>query len=115
MRLQKISTPAAVIFTALNVAIIVTALFVAAKGFAAEPVAPVPPEVVGWGMVAAAIAAGLSAVGAAYAVAHVGSSAVGALAEKPELLGRVLIFVGLAEGIAIYGLIIAILILNRLG
>ena len=41
-----------------------------------------------WGMMAAAIAAGLSAVGAAYAVAHVGSAAVGALAEKPELLGR---------------------------
>jgi F0F1-type ATP synthase membrane subunit c/vacuolar-type H+-ATPase subunit K len=115
MRLQKIPTPAAVIFTVLNAAIIVTALFAAARGFAAEPVASVPPEVVGWGMVAAAIAAGLSAVGAAYAVAHVGSSAVGALAEKPELLGRVLIFVGLAEGIAIYGLIIAILILNRLG
>jgi V/A-type H+-transporting ATPase subunit K len=40
---------------------------------------------------------------------------VGVLAEKPELLGRVLIFVGLAEGIAIYGLIVAILILNRAG
>jgi V/A-type H+-transporting ATPase subunit K len=46
-------------------------------------------------------------------VAVVGSAAVGALAERPELLGRVLIFVGLAEGIAIYGLIVAILILNR--
>ena len=45
--------------------------------------------------------------------AVVGSAAVGALAEKPELLGRVLILVGLAEGIAIYGLIVAILILNR--
>jgi V/A-type H+-transporting ATPase subunit K len=44
----------------------------------------------------------------------VGSAAIGALAEKPELLGRVLILVGLAEGIAIYGLIISILILNRL-
>ena len=115
MRLQKVSTRAAAVFAVLNAAIIVTALFVASRGFAAEPVASVPPEVVGWGLVAAAIAAGLSAVGAAYAVAHVGSSAVGALAEKPELLGRVLIFVGLAEGIAIYGLIIAILILNRLG
>ncbi len=73
------------------------------------------PEVAGWAMMAAAIAAGLSALGAAYAVAHVGAAAVGALAEKPELLGRVLIMVGLAEGIAIYGLIVAILILNRLG
>lgn len=66
-------------------------------------------------MIAAAIAAGLSTLAAGYAVAVVGSAAVGALAEKPELLGRVLILVGLAEGIAIYGLIVAVLILNRAG
>ncbi len=66
-----------------------------------------------WAMMAAAIAAGLSTLAAGYAVASVGSAAVGALAEKPELLGRVLILVGLAEGIAIYGLIVAVLILNR--
>ena len=65
-------------------------------------------------MMAAAIAAGLSTLAAGYAVAVVGSAAVGALAEKPELLGRVLILVGLAEGIAIYGLIVAVLILNRI-
>ena len=51
----------------------------------------------------------------AIAVAKVGAAAVGALAEKPELFGRLLILVGLAEGIAIYGLIVSILILNRLG
>ena len=68
-----------------------------------------------WGMIAAALAAGLASLGAGIAVAGVGSAAVGALAEKPELLGRVLIFVGLAEGIAIYGLIVAILILGRTG
>ncbi|MEC3862783.1 ATP synthase subunit C [Mesobacterium sp. TK19101] len=63
-------------------------------------------------MLGAAISAGLASLGAAYAVAVVGSSAVGALTEKPELLGRLLILVGLAEGIAIYGLIVAVLILN---
>ncbi|MGO9172546.1 MAG: ATP synthase subunit C [Rhodomicrobium sp.] len=68
-----------------------------------------------WAMMAAAVAAGLSSLGAGIAVASVGSAAVGALAEKPELLGRVLIIVGLAEGIAIYGLIVAILILSRVG
>lgn len=73
------------------------------------------PSVVRWGLVAAAASAGMSALGAGYAVAHVGSAAVGALAERPELLGRVLILVGLAEGIAIYGLIVAILIFNRVG
>ena len=71
------------------------------------------PAVVQWAMMAAAVAAGLSTLAAGYAVAVVGSAAVGALAEKPELLGRVLFLVGLAEGIAIYGLIVAILILNR--
>jgi V/A-type H+-transporting ATPase subunit K len=68
-----------------------------------------------WAMMAAAVAAGLSTLAAGYAVGAVGSAAVGALAEKPELLGRVLILVGLAEGIAIYGLIVAVLILNRAG
>lgn len=71
------------------------------------------PSVLRWAFMSAALAAGLSTLAAGYAVAMVGSAAVGALAEKPELLGRVLILVGLAEGIAIYGLIVAILILNR--
>ena len=75
----------------------------------------VDPSVLRWGFAAAAAAAGLSSIAAGYAVAAVGSAGMGALAEKPELMGRVLVLVGLAEGIAIYGLIIAILILNRLG
>jgi V/A-type H+-transporting ATPase subunit K len=83
----------------------------AAEGAAAA----VAPEVFRWGFASAAGAAGLSALAAGYAVAQVGSAAVGALTEKPELMGRALVMVGLAEGIAIYGLIIAILILNRLG
>lgn len=68
----------------------------------------------GWGLVAAALATAMSSLGAGIAVAKVGTAAVAALAEKPELFGRLLIFVGLAEGIAIYGLIVSILILNRL-
>lgn len=84
--------------------------------FAAAPEtarAAVDPSVMQWGFLAAALATGLSALGAGIAVASVGSAAIGALAEKPELLGRTLIMIGLAEGIAIYGLIISILILNR--
>lgn len=69
---------------------------------------------VGYGFLAAAIATAFAALGAGFAVAKVGAAAIGALAEKPELFGRLLIFVGLAEGIAIYGLIVSILILNRL-
>lgn len=72
------------------------------------------PSVVSWGYMAAAIATGLSTLAAGIAVASVGTSAVGAVAERPELFGRTLVMVGLAEGIAIYGLIISIIILNRL-
>jgi V/A-type H+-transporting ATPase subunit K len=82
---------------------------------AAEPVAAALPDgAMAWGFVAAALATGLSSLGAGIAVASVGSAAIGALAEKPELLGRTLIMIGLAEGIAIYGLIVSILILNRI-
>lgn len=68
-----------------------------------------------WVFIGAAAATGLSSLAAGFAVARVGTAAVGALAEKPELFGRLLIFIGLAEGIAIYGLIVSILMLNRLG
>ena len=84
---------------------------------AAEPAAVVAglgSEVWTWGLAAAAASTALAALGAGFAVAKVGTAAIGALAEKPELFGRLLIFVGLAEGIAIYGLIVSILILNRL-
>ncbi|MEN6487490.1 MAG: ATP synthase subunit C [Smithella sp.] len=64
--------------------------------------------------ISAALAVGLACLGSSYAVARLGSAAIGALSEKPELMGKTLVFLGLAEGIAIYGLIIAIMILNKL-
>ena len=100
-----------------TVAVTTVALIAAWPAFAqgVEPAATVDPEAVRWGFASAALAAGLAALGAGYAVANVGTAALGALAEKPDLFGRVLVMVGLAEGIAIYGLIVSILILNRLG
>jgi V/A-type H+-transporting ATPase subunit K len=68
----------------------------------------------GLGYIAAALSTGAATIGAGYAVGSVGSSALGAVSEDPKILGKTLIFVGLAEGIAIYGLIISILILGRL-
>ncbi len=62
---------------------------------------------------AAAISTGVACIGAGYAVASTGAAAIGVIAEKPESFGRSLIFVGMAEGIAIYGLIISFMILNR--
>lgn len=67
----------------------------------------------GLGLIAAALAIGLSAIGSGIAVAVVASSAVGAISENPSLLGKTVIFAGLAEGIAIYGLIIAIMIISK--
>jgi V/A-type H+-transporting ATPase subunit K len=74
---------------------------------------PASPDVSGTAFYAAAIAVGASALGAAGAVAYTGAAALAAMSEKPELFGRSIVIVGLAEGIAIYGLIIAVLILGH--
>ncbi len=104
--------------TVLTAVLATVALVLASPALAAEGgagAASLDPSVLRWGFAAAAASAGLAALGAGYAVAQVGTAALGALAEKPDLFGKVLVMVGLAEGIAIYGLIVAILILNRLG
>jgi len=62
--------------------------------------------------IAAALSTGLASIAAGIAVASTGSAALGAISEDSKLLGKTLIFVGLAEGIAIYGLIVTIMILN---
>jgi V/A-type H+/Na+-transporting ATPase subunit K len=109
---------AALVALALVMGVGATALLVAmAPALAAGPAASgagAGSEAWSFGLIAAAVSTALAALGAGYAVARVGTAAIGALAEKPELFGRLLIFVGLAEGIAIYGLIVSILILNRL-
>ncbi|WP_422487293.1 ATP synthase subunit C [Gudongella sp. DL1XJH-153] len=79
-----------------------------------EAAAGVLSSAAGLGFISAALATGLATLGAGYAVAVVGSAALGAVSEDATLLGKTLIFVGLAEGIAIYGLIVSIMILGRL-
>lgn len=115
---RSVKFTAAIVALALFMGLGGTALLLAGvPALAAEPsaaTAAVGSEVWTWGLAAAAASTALAALGAGYAVARVGTAAIGALAEKPELFGRLLIFVGLAEGIAIYGLIVSILILNRL-
>lgn len=73
-----------------------------------------PRQVNGIGLLAAALSTGLATIGTGYAVGVVGSAALGAVSEDDSILGKTLIFVGLAEGIAIYGLIISIMILGNL-
>ena len=102
---------------ALGVLVLAFAGVVLAEGSAAPTAAakPLSDVIMMWGFIAAALSTGMGALGAAYAVSHVGAAALGAMGERPELSGRALIFLGLAEGIAIYGLIISIMILGRLG
>ena len=68
----------------------------------------------GMGFLGAAIATGLACLGAGVAVAVVGAAAFGIIGEKPEMLGTTLIYLGLAEGIAIYGVIVSLLILGKI-
>jgi V/A-type H+-transporting ATPase subunit K len=63
--------------------------------------------------IAAGIAVAGSTIGAAIAVAYTGAAALAAISEKPELFGRAMVIVGLAEGIAIYGLVIALVLIGQ--
>ncbi len=67
----------------------------------------------GAAFIGAAIAVAASAIGAGIAVAYTGSAALATISEQPELFGRAMVVVGLAEGVAIYGLIVAVLILGN--
>jgi len=84
----------------------------------AETVAAVAPEMsigMGLAILGVGIPTGLSTIGAGIAVGPIGAASLAAVMERPEALGRTLIFLGLAEGIAIYGLVMSILLLNKLG
>ena len=93
---------------------IAAAVFMIAGGnsSAAETVTEVTASSDGMRYIAAALSTGLACVGTGIAVAISGSAAIGAISENEKLLGKTIIFVGLAEGIAIYGLIISIMILG---
>ena len=71
------------------------------------------PSVLNSALIAAAIAFGLGAISAGFAISHVGAAAMGAVAEKPEIAGQALIFVALAEGIVVFGFITALMILGK--
>lgn len=68
----------------------------------------------GLGYIAAALVTGLSCIGGGIAVASAASAALGAISEDSSVLGKSLIFVGLAEGVCLYGLIISFMILGQL-
>lgn len=68
----------------------------------------------GLAILGAGLPTGLAAFGAGLAVGPVGAASLAVISEKPEIFGRTLIYLGLAEGIAIYGLVISILLLGKI-
>ncbi|MBI1283399.1 MAG: ATPase [Thiobacillus sp.] len=84
---------------------------------AAEPAAASLMEISlgkGLALLGIGLPTGLAAIGAALALGPIGSAAMAVIAEKPEMFGRTLIYMGLAEGIAIYGLVMSILLLGKI-
>lgn len=106
--------------TAFSLGLVLTGailVLLSAPAFAAE--APAAGSAVssasnGLGFLGMALSTGLACIGAGVAVGSVGSAALGLVGEKPEMLGTTLIYVGLAEGVAIYGIVVSILIFGKL-
>jgi V/A-type H+/Na+-transporting ATPase subunit K len=106
------------ILSAVNAVLIVAAVALAAVALAESPAQAAAPTTTstgagGMALLAAAIAVAGSSIGAAIAVAYTGAAALAAMSERPELFGRAMVIVGLAEGIAIYGLIVSIILIGK--
>lgn len=85
---------------------------------AAEPAAAGAREVsvgLGLALIGIGIPTALATIGAGIAVSSVGAASLAVIAERPEVFGRTLVYLGLAEGIAIYGLVVTILLLGKIG
>lgn len=84
---------------------------------AAEPVTGAVAEISlgrGLALIGIGLPTALAAIGAGIALGPVGSAALAVTAEKPEMFGRTLVYMGLAEGVAIYGLVMSILLLGKI-
>ncbi len=105
-----------------NLALFVLGIFAVLVGgfnevIAAEPEMGSAGEVslgLGLAVIGVGLPTGLATIGAGIAVSSVGSASLAVITEKPELFGRTLIYLGLAEGIAIYGLVVSILLLGKI-
>lgn len=100
------------LFTFVPVMLMIVVLMIPTGSRAAETATTAAAASDGLKYIGAALSTGLAAIGTGYAVGTVGSAALGAISEDQSILGRTIIFVGLAEGIAIFGVIISIMILN---
>jgi V/A-type H+-transporting ATPase subunit K len=106
------------VITVLNLVLLVgagvlVALAVTANPSAAATTTSNSASFGGQTLIGAAIAVAGSSIGAGIAVAYTGSAALAAMSERPEMFGRSMVIVGLAEGIAIYGLVVAIILIGK--
>lgn len=115
LRGRKVRNPGGMLFMGMVVSILSLVLVGAAPFFVGPSLAADGiTQASGLGFLGASISTGLACLGAGIAVAVVGAAALGVIGEKPETLGMTLIYLGLAEGIAIYGVIVSLLILAKL-
>lgn len=94
--------------------LILGSIFILVSPVSAADSAAAVVDSAGIGYIAAALATGTSCIGAGIAVSAAASAALGALSENESIMGKAMIFVALAEGVAIYGLIISIMILGKI-
>jgi V/A-type H+-transporting ATPase subunit K len=99
------------VFMFFGVLVVANVMMFSGQAFAAETTAAVA-STDGWKYIAAALSTGLSCIGGGIAVASAASAALGAISEDSSIMGKSLIFVALAEGIALYGLIVSFTILG---
>ena len=94
--------------------ILAAVLMFSGSAMAAEETAAAGVSAAGLGYISASLSTGLSCLGGGIAVSAAASAALGAISEDSSILGKSLIFVGLAEGVCLYGLIISFMILGQL-
>jgi V/A-type H+-transporting ATPase subunit K len=111
LRLLTLANLVLVVLAVVAAVLALTGEAAAAAGTALAQEGPAATN--GMALLAAAIAVAGSSVGAAIAVAYTGAAALAAMSERPELFGRAMVIVGLAEGIAIYGLIVSIILIGQ--
>ena len=111
--LRQLASFAVVCLVVLAAPMLASAARTDAGGPATAVASASPVLTAGLGMIAAALAVGIAGVGGGVAVAAAAPAAIGATSEDPKAFGKAIIFVALGEGIALYGLLIAILILNK--
>lgn len=97
-----------------GVMVVSSVIMFSQNAVAAETAAGAAASATGFGYLAAALSTGLACIGGGIAVSAAASAALGAISEDSSILGKSLIFVGLAEGVCLYGLIISFMILGKL-